>query len=711
MNGGVPSPPSSSSPPPASAFSAPDSHGSKYDDNPFVRQMEVMLARSVAADSRPGRAPHSAGDGSAGAEAIVGGKAAVSSWRATPTTSPTRTPKHTTATSLASRLVGADPQASNDSPTPHSWRDITVTGLSPGGGASARHLRLGTGKAGTLERSWSPNTWKTAEPKVTSSWATGTAVFPRHGSSHEHKQPRQQPQQQPREKRIPLSISDLSSSEEEEEAEYGVNNFRLFHGKRNPVPIGVKARTPTAGGAVGAAPPNLAEAKKAVRAGALDNHENGGTDHRHSDRSQSSGPGSDGGWPERKRCPPPHLNSRSHISPWQSGTTTGGVLESSSMATVVDGDPRCKGRRKGKRRAKCSRSSSTSSPEKGRATTGGRAIHGDGATHHAVGFRSGPLGSDHPARGATTPIGVEGSEEVQGNRRLKSTKSKTKTMATITGSVVGVMSDDSAGDWMMDAEDRGAAVDSTMAESRLGRDAAGDGSYPRRRNALKRGRTPPVKSYDDAADFYCSDGSGSDGSRRRGSKTGRRDLCPAKVARRPRSSSLSLSTPRFSAYDSNYDSAEGDDEEERIADRSKAGSASKSAARRYSSNSSGGTRRRKDQRASARSDGEANGSPGGARDSGSCKGRSADRNRFTSNGRGLKRGREEHLPDRIEAMRVESDEEDDELDDEELKPNMPNPTWLGPLEAYDLGGGGSINPSINRYLKDYQRDGVRPCLP
>lgn len=52
-------------------------------------------------------------------------------------------------------------------------------------------------------------------------------------------------------------------------------------------------------------------------------------------------------------------------------------------------------------------------------------------------------------------------------------------------------------------------------------------------------------------------------------------------------------------------------------------------------------------------------------------------------------------------------EKDKEIDYEDLRPNIESPTWLSPLEPYDLGGGASINPSINRYLRDFQREGVR----
>lgn len=55
----------------------------------------------------------------------------------------------------------------------------------------------------------------------------------------------------------------------------------------------------------------------------------------------------------------------------------------------------------------------------------------------------------------------------------------------------------------------------------------------------------------------------------------------------------------------------------------------------------------------------------------------------------------------------EPQEDDDEIDGDDLKPHFENPPWLGPLEAFDLGGGGSINPSINRYLREFQREGVR----
>lgn len=55
----------------------------------------------------------------------------------------------------------------------------------------------------------------------------------------------------------------------------------------------------------------------------------------------------------------------------------------------------------------------------------------------------------------------------------------------------------------------------------------------------------------------------------------------------------------------------------------------------------------------------------------------------------------------------EPQEDDDEIDGDDLKPHFESPPWLGPLEAFDLGGGDSINPSINRYLREFQREGVR----
>lgn len=56
---------------------------------------------------------------------------------------------------------------------------------------------------------------------------------------------------------------------------------------------------------------------------------------------------------------------------------------------------------------------------------------------------------------------------------------------------------------------------------------------------------------------------------------------------------------------------------------------------------------------------------------------------------------------------MSADEQQDELDGDDLKPHFESPPWLGPLEAFDLGGGGFINPSINRYLRGFQREGVR----
>lgn len=58
-------------------------------------------------------------------------------------------------------------------------------------------------------------------------------------------------------------------------------------------------------------------------------------------------------------------------------------------------------------------------------------------------------------------------------------------------------------------------------------------------------------------------------------------------------------------------------------------------------------------------------------------------------------------------MSADESQGDDELDGDDLKPHFESPPWLGPLEAFDLGGGGSINPSINRYLREFQREGVR----
>lgn len=59
------------------------------------------------------------------------------------------------------------------------------------------------------------------------------------------------------------------------------------------------------------------------------------------------------------------------------------------------------------------------------------------------------------------------------------------------------------------------------------------------------------------------------------------------------------------------------------------------------------------------------------------------------------------------ADETQEDDDDGEIDGDDLKPHFESPPWLGPLEAFDLGGGGSINPSINRYLREFQREGVR----
>ena len=161
-------------------------------------------------------------------------------------------------------------------------------------------------------------------------------------------------------------------------------------------------------------------------------------------------------------------------------------------------------------------------------------------------------------------------------------------------------------DWMSDAEDN-------LAPQRL---SSLQNASAAVRAGVKRGRTPPARSPEDRG----SDGSGgAGGGDARGRKAARDERYPAPVPQRQRSSSLSLSPPRFAACDSDYSSD--------------ADSALEPAS--TLTGRTGGTR--------------------GARKTTDSRQRSATTGK--SRDRARKRGHEATLNDRIEAMRVGSDGE------------------------------------------------------
>lgn len=551
------------------------------------------------------------------------------------------------------------------------WRSVGGSGSTVRGwgeiaaGTGGRFASLRTSmSAGSMKSPWSSREWSTKpEPKNHSPAASVTI-----STEQANLEQRQRSQTQQKVELLPMSFFDVSSSDDDDDGSDGSGD--------------------DGGGSVASAPPNIAEGKNAhnfrrvgngTRTGVVGVTSDADTDiddDDHDVRSSLPRPSSDGGWPETKRCTPPNLKfrsrSRSRSSPPSEKRTVG-----------VD--------RKGK--------ASTTALARAPGNTNRRTFHANGV-HSATG------GNRHSP---TAPMGNDGGGGGNGDRNTSS---------------------GSSSDSMFDIDHRETNADRTTTESRISRIKTG----------LKRGRTPPVRSPGDDRSYYSSDNGNNDstvdgvdnadagggGSMFRGGKTGRNERYPAPVPRRPRSSSLSLSPSRFTAFDGDCNSA--DDTPSAVASLSP-----KSAAGGRNGNDSylASSRRRRRRRSS--------------------------RSRETVAGRrGVKRGlEEENLHDGIEAMRVASDDElssvrsnaggiggvrrgkermggavergdraaawsancedqeeehsedDDYLDDEDLKPNISNPTWLGPFETYDLGAGESINPSINRYLKEYQREGVR----
>ena len=170
-------------------------------------------------------------------------------------------------------------------------------------------------------------------------------------------------------------------------------------------------------------------------------------------------------------------------------------------------------------------------------------------------------------------------------------------------------------DWMSDAEEKGP----------LFTPPAFQNGQPEVRAGHKRGRSTPIQS---PVGYGSGGGSSSSDRDGRGRKKGRREHYSTPALRRPRSSSLSLTPPRLAAFDSDFDSDEDASDDELTARR-------------------GSVAKRK---------GQGKG----------VKGSRLSRPRVSSVGgaatgersnRGHKRGHEELLNGRIEAMRVGSDGE------------------------------------------------------
>ncbi|CAM9574492.1 unnamed protein product [Scytosiphon promiscuus] len=368
---------------------------------------------------------------------------------------------------------------------------------------------------------------------------------------------------------------------------------------------------------------------------------------------------SGGGWPETKRCSPPNLKALS---------------SGSAAAEHRDG----RGGGGGDHRGKDKRVGSSPSLTGGRnaAVNGGSSSKSPGITGdrwYGTAGITGPRASTEGQTGGGLSTAYEARSGVPG-------------------------SDD---EWMSDAEDA------------------------RGHRGLKRGRTPRGRSpLDGGGSGHLSDSSSnSDGRLGRGRKTGRwSDRYPAPIpARKQRSNSLSLSPPHLLDRGSDYATSEEDDNDVK--------NTTKARARGAGARAGGARESKKD---------VSLGNPAAARgaDIGTAGG--------DGRSRGRKRAHEDLLNDRIEAMRVSSDgegdpphgggggggggkgrrrrgqarslgeqeeeeeeEEEEDVDDEDLKPHFEDPTWLGELEPFALEGGESINPSINRYLRDYQREGVR----
>lgn len=525
-------PPSNETPSPAvsSSFRSSLLDFSK-DDNPFLRQRELMLAKSTD-------------------KSVSASVSRTRSWRD----------------------VGR-------STSPHA-----SVGRGRSGGSTAFTKAVGGGFAGHGSDS---KPWAQSSSLCSARRALSTAE-PK--NSNMVVSPKITNQQQQQQRTGPINIFDMSSDDEETED-------RLQISRSIKTPVTANENTPRV--TVTAQIPTVAEAKvdketKCYAAVGEDGGNEGDDDDGDDDgRPPSPAPSSDGGWPETKRCPPPNLNCRSSST--------------SSSVHRIAADKKRKGD-----------IDDTEKPV-GVGITGSWPVDGGGIT------RGGKL---------------DGS-------RTNGTRTSRGGGSSSGGGGGGGGRADLDGDWMSEAEDR-------RSSAMLGRSgqppemdagtASGTTPSSTRKSGLKRGRTPPIQSQTDGG-TSSSDGSCNSG--RRGSgKTGRCERYPTPVPppRRlpPRSSSLSLTPPRISAFDSDYDSAE--DNAATAAAQVEAKVKGKRSTTKTSSSTTGIFTR------SDHSNGEGTNATMRRRSKGIGEGEKGG-------SRGRKRDREEYLNDRIEAMRVGSDDE------------------------------------------------------
>lgn len=261
-----------------------------------------------------------------------------------------------------------------------------------------------------------------------------------------------------------------------------------------------------------------------------------------------------------------------------------------------------------------------------------------------------------------------------------------------------------------------------------------DAEDARGSRGLKRGRASHRRSsLEGGGSGQRGDsGSNSDNSDGRGRKTGRwSDRYPAPIpARKERCNSLSLSPSRLP---DDYVTSEEEENDGKNPIRAKGAGARAGGRKGTSGNHRGGG-----------ASGDSGSGKSGARESkkvlslaspASSRRGPAGSAAGDGGSRGRKRAHEDLLNDRIEALRVSSDgeetprsggkdgrgrgqahstgeeeEEEEEVDYEDLRPHFEDPPWLGDFEPFLLEGGERINPSINRYLRGYQREGVRGNL-
>lgn len=238
--------------------------------------------------------------------------------------------------------------------------------------------------------------------------------------------------------------------------------------------------------------------------------------------SASPGPRSDGGWPETKRCPPPNLQaSNKHAAAAGGRGDDGGGGSSSS------------GYRGGAREKEPQTSTGGSAGVDRPGITGGRSYHGGGITGRFP--TSWRLSS---SQAAVSQAAASGAGRVEGEEKNVYRGSVSNNIGR---SFLAFHSDA----WMSDGDDNPASPHLPSLQSGIAAIKAG----------LNRGRTPPARS----PEHHDSDSSGGGGAhdgdaRGRKSRRGGEERYPAPAPRRQRSSSLSLSPPRFPACGSDYSS-------------------------------------------------------------------------------------------------------------------------------------------------------------